>query len=542
MDCFINGGIFLRSNGSVACGCDTGARTTLHKFDQNTDYVNDVFFGKQYRRIRENLKQGKWPYNEAICANCALLHAEREFNPACADDRIIEMFHLEPSFACTLECPSCTAIRDRKGMLDKHEQAGHLLLDPGALDKILDDLERGGFTVRTFALEGHGEPLLNRKIWDMIANIKRRFPQSILRVITNANDSRFAPEMLECGLDEIVFSIDGVSPETYLPYRVKGSFEDAYQFMEDFSQAVARTGKPIRTIWKYVVFNHNDRDEHLLEAQRLAKQAGVQTMMFILTRLGPVSKRIYELADIPLLEGGIPVVAETNVLSLDDLRQRLLDSCTKYLSEEPTWSSETALCRLIARLIEDDEHRQLKQYQVFKGLVDEAAQTDERAYDRMVAIHDRLLAEGVFPVVAETHVLSLDDLRRRLYDWCTRYLSEEPTLSSETALCGLIARLIEDDEHRQFKQYQVFKGLVDEAARTDLRIYYRMVAIHDRLLAEGVFKLSGRPEDSGRLFDESFYLEANRDVAEAVGAGTFESALDHFTLCGALEGRAPHPA
>ncbi|MFH0944765.1 MAG: hypothetical protein V2A76_06165 [Planctomycetota bacterium] len=408
MDCFVNGGIFFRANGSISCGCDIGALTTLHGWEPASDYCADIFLGKRYQRIRDSLRQNKWPLSDAICSRCALLHADQEFNPACADDRIIEMFHLEPSYACVLECPSCLKIEDRKKNL-KPSDAGHLLLAPAALDKVLDDLNRGGITVRTFVLEGHGEPLLNRNAWDMIANIRRRFPDSGIRLITNCNVSRFGPRMLECGLDELVFAIDGVDHETYSPYRIKESFQKAFQFMSDFSRANVRAGSPVRTIWKYVVFEHNDQDEHLLRAQRLAKDVGVHTMMFILTRLGPVSRRVYELQDIPLLEGGIPVVAETNVLSLEEFRRRVLECCTLYLSMDPTEETQSQVCELIARWTDDDNHRQLKQYGVFKELLELAARTDRHAYGRVAVIHDRLLREGVFKPPGELTAQLLAD-------------------------------------------------------------------------------------------------------------------------------------
>ncbi|AFY66535.1 Polymorphic membrane protein Chlamydia [Geitlerinema sp. PCC 7407] len=42
-----------------------------------------------------------------------------------------------------------------------------------------------------------------------------------------------------------------------------------------------------------------------------------------------------------------------------------------------------------------------------------------------------------------------------------------------------------------------------------------------------------------KLFDETFYLSGNPDVAAAVGAGTFRSGYEHFVLFGQREGRDP---
>lgn len=43
------------------------------------------------------------------------------------------------------------------------------------------------------------------------------------------------------------------------------------------------------------------------------------------------------------------------------------------------------------------------------------------------------------------------------------------------------------------------------------------------------------------LFNEGVYLAENPDVANAVAAGTFSSAFEHFTLLGKFEGRDPGP-
>lgn len=43
------------------------------------------------------------------------------------------------------------------------------------------------------------------------------------------------------------------------------------------------------------------------------------------------------------------------------------------------------------------------------------------------------------------------------------------------------------------------------------------------------------------VFDESFYLANNPDVAAAVAAGTFSSGLDHYIQFGEAEGRSGIP-
>ncbi|AHF04284.1 Hemolysin-type calcium-binding protein [Marichromatium purpuratum 984] len=51
---------------------------------------------------------------------------------------------------------------------------------------------------------------------------------------------------------------------------------------------------------------------------------------------------------------------------------------------------------------------------------------------------------------------------------------------------------------------------------------------------------AARQFTDGNAFDASFYLAENPDVAEAVAAGIFATAADHFQQWGMAEGRAPH--
>ena len=45
-----------------------------------------------------------------------------------------------------------------------------------------------------------------------------------------------------------------------------------------------------------------------------------------------------------------------------------------------------------------------------------------------------------------------------------------------------------------------------------------------------------------RFFDESFYLNNNPDVGDAVNDGVFSTGLQHFLAFGLEEGRAPNEA
>src|SRR6185503_3160893 len=106
MDCTVNHSIFLRSNGSLACWCDYGSLKTLQEFDPSIDYVEDVYLGKVYNYIREQLAADSMPF-PSYCSKCMVLQPAAEFPRFYPDNRYVDTFQVEPSMACQLDCPGC---------------------------------------------------------------------------------------------------------------------------------------------------------------------------------------------------------------------------------------------------------------------------------------------------------------------------------------------------------------------------------------------------------------------------------------------------
>jgi hypothetical protein len=127
--------------------------------------------------------------------------------------------------------------------------------------------------------------------------------------------------MIDAGLDQIIYAIDGMSQESYAPYRVHGDFEQAHRFMKSFSTTARTRGAKIDTVWKYVLFRHNDSPEQLLKAQELAREAQISELRFIITQLGPQSTRIVDEDDIPRANNGVNVKIENYKVSLSQLEE-----------------------------------------------------------------------------------------------------------------------------------------------------------------------------------------------------------------------------
>jgi len=316
MNCTINHSLFLRSNGSLACWCDYGSLKTIQNFDPTIDYAKDVYLGKVYGDIRRQLAAGRMPF-PSYCSKCMVLLPTAPFVPIYARERLIETFQVEPSLACQLDCPGCIPIHDRKNRLERTEH-GHLILAPSVFEKILRDFRRSRMRIRVIDFQGHGEPTVNRDIWNMIRTARELFPATFLTMCTHAN-VQFSPEMVDAGLDQIIYAIDGMDQESYAPYRVHGDFDKAYRFMTSFSKAARARKKPIDTVWKYVLFRHNDSPEQLLKAQEMALEAQLSELRFIITQLGPMSTRIVDEVDIPRLGKDLNVQVYNYKVSIGQL-------------------------------------------------------------------------------------------------------------------------------------------------------------------------------------------------------------------------------
>jgi hypothetical protein len=66
-----------------------------------------------------------------------------------------------------------------------------------------------------------------------------------------------------------------VDQSSYEAYRRNGEYDKALQFTKDLAAEIRRTGSSTRALWKYILFNHNDRDDQILAAVKMASEIGV---------------------------------------------------------------------------------------------------------------------------------------------------------------------------------------------------------------------------------------------------------------------------
>lgn len=170
---------------------------------------------------------------------------------------------------CNLRCPLCPtgfeSLGRYQGMMGFIEYR-----------KILDKVVPYALVA---SLYNHGEPFLNKEIFDIIDYTARQ------NIATNVSSNfnwpiRFDPkDIIRSGLEYLTISLDGASPETYSQYRVRGDFNEVV----DNVKAVLAARKELKSKtpfmeWQFIVFKHNEHE--VLKARTLAAQWGVDLLRF----------------------------------------------------------------------------------------------------------------------------------------------------------------------------------------------------------------------------------------------------------------------
>src|SRR5262249_34765900 len=85
-------------------------------------------------------------------------------------------------------------------------------------------------------------------------------------------------------IDEVTFSIDGATAESYARYRQRGKFEVALHNLRVMADEKARSGRDLPFLnWRYILFVWNDSDIEMNEARRIASQIGVDRLCWEIT-------------------------------------------------------------------------------------------------------------------------------------------------------------------------------------------------------------------------------------------------------------------
>jgi len=167
---------------------------------------------------------------------------------------------LELSTVCNLRCPLCyTGARTlkRMGRYMKYKDFCNIWKEIRDHTKML-------------IIVGQGETFLNKDVYRILDSIQGA---SYVYIDTNGNIPLNHQKIISTGVDEIVFSIDGINQETYAIYRQKGKFDIAVDNLRSMAKVKKqmKSQKP-KIVFKYVVFKHTE--EFIEQARQISVSLG----------------------------------------------------------------------------------------------------------------------------------------------------------------------------------------------------------------------------------------------------------------------------
>jgi hypothetical protein len=253
--------LFLKSDGKLSCSCQKYWDILGDAREIN---AADFLRGEIMRYIRESFREGLEPFT--FCGDCISRLSKFDHSATAIS------LHIEPTNQCNLFCEACICTFERS--TSNTPPRGVLPYD--LYEKFAGEIAASGLDVASVSFVGFGEPLFNSRVPDMARLTRKLFPVTNILVDTNANfGSRRARELANCGIDEVRLGIDGADQQSYVAYRKSGDFKKAITFAKELADEVRATGSKTRVTWKYILFRHNDSDEHLRTALRISNEIDV---------------------------------------------------------------------------------------------------------------------------------------------------------------------------------------------------------------------------------------------------------------------------
>jgi len=184
--------------------------------------------------------------------------------------------YIEPTSDCNLDCKTCV----------RHswdEEMGHMDFD--VYKKLIDDLKEYKH-LKKISFWGIGEPTYHPQIAEMIKLASELGVQT--QMITNALllDEAKAEELLKAGLDSIVVSVDGTSPETMADIRSGADLEQVIKNVKNFRSLRDKMKKDVEIGIEYVIMKSNV--DELKDLRKLAFDLGAS--FIFLTNLLPYTE------------------------------------------------------------------------------------------------------------------------------------------------------------------------------------------------------------------------------------------------------------
>jgi len=265
-------------DGRIVCGCaDPYGHRVLG--DARAASVHDVWAGPTLTGLRADLNAG----GSKFCGDCALkLPLKKDEQPPVRPTDagpLPSRMYIECTAACNISCTEACCAPETG--ITRTRQAG--MLDFDLFRRVVDEVGPSLVRIDFF---NYGEAFLHKRAVEMCEYIKAKFPHIYLYTSTNglALSEEQARRLAHSGIDEVTFSIDGATPESYVKYRQRGKFDVAIRNLRAMADEKRRAGRDLPFLnWRYILFVWNDSDEEMALARRIAADIGVDRLCWELT-------------------------------------------------------------------------------------------------------------------------------------------------------------------------------------------------------------------------------------------------------------------
>lgn len=265
-------------DGRMVCGCaDPYGRRVLG--DAKVQTVSGIWTGERASTLRRDLNAG----GSTFCNDCPLKLPLKKADPAPERDlnvpQLPSRLYIECTAACNISCAQACCAPETG--ITRTRNAG--MLDFDLFTRVVD--EAGPSLVRVDFFN-YGEAFLHKRAVEMCEYIKSHFPHIYLYTSTNglALKEDQVRRLVHSGIDEVTFSIDGATPESYAKYRQRGDFAKAVATMRAAADEKRTSGRDVPFInWRYILFTHNDSADEMALARSMAERLGVDRLCWELT-------------------------------------------------------------------------------------------------------------------------------------------------------------------------------------------------------------------------------------------------------------------
>jgi hypothetical protein len=264
-------------DGKVVCGCaDPYGERPLGHLNQSSLY--EIWNSEKVKRIREGLNKGYSPF----CLDCGLkkfLKEEEEIPVRPVHLKVLPRIFLEPTVLCNLSC--FKAVCNHESGIIKTRERNKFPFDE--FKSVIDEVGKNLIRLDFF---NYGDSFVHPQAVEMIEYIKQKYPFIYLYTTTNGLmlDDEKIKRIVNSGLDEFTFSVDGPDQETYVRYRQGGDFNKVLKIMSKFVKERNQLGREVPFInWRYILFKWNDSRGKMNKAKRLASKIGIDRLTWEIT-------------------------------------------------------------------------------------------------------------------------------------------------------------------------------------------------------------------------------------------------------------------